>query len=191
MSATPGGSSTGPDAPRPIAAGWLELREPADREARDRAAEVLSDLPEALRRPGLRVVDLGSGTGSNQRWLAPHLPEPATQQWVLVDHDPGLLARGPARARSVRADVTDLAQVLADVGGADLVTAAALLDLLDRPQLTAVVEAVVEARVPALFSLSVTGAVELDPPHRTTAGWPPRSTPTSSGPGASGRRRAR
>jgi len=119
------------------------------------------------RRPGpggLEVVDLGAGTGANLRWLAPRLPDPDRQHWTLVDHDPGLLARGPVQATAVRADVTDLARVLAELGGADLVTAAALLDLLDPAQVTAIIEAVTQAGIPALFSLSVTGAVSLDPP---------------------------
>jgi SAM-dependent methyltransferase len=163
---------------RPIEAGWLALREPADTRARDAvAAELLPPLLDRLDRldrterpdrsgepaAGLRVVDLGAGTGANLRWLAPRLPHPDRQQWMLVDHDPGLLARGPVQATAVRADVADLARVLADLGGADLVTAAALLDLLDPRQVTAIVDAVIQARVPALFSLSVSGEVGLDP----------------------------
>jgi SAM-dependent methyltransferase len=165
---------------RPIEAGWLALREAADARARDVAAPVL--LPPLLERldrlhprgrpnrrngsgdgHGLRVVDLGSGTGANVRWLAPRLPHPERQHWTLVDHDPALLARGPVDATALRADVTDLAQVLTEIGGADLVTAAALLDLLDGVQVTAVVDAVVEAGLPALFALSVDGRVTLDP----------------------------
>jgi hypothetical protein len=37
----------------------------------------------------IRIVDLGSGTGSNLRALAPHFN--AFQHWTLVDHDPVLL----------------------------------------------------------------------------------------------------
>ena len=154
---------------RPIEASWLALREPADARARDAAAETL--LPPLLARlgngadpaSGLRIVDLGAGTGANLRWLALRLPEPDRQRWMLVDHDPGLLARGPVQATPVQADVADLAQVLLDLGGADLITTAALLDLLDLPQLTAIVDAVVAAEVPALFSLSVTGEATLTP----------------------------
>ena len=156
---------------RPIAASWLALREPADARARAEAASTL--LPPLLqvlnRSDQLRVVDLGSGTGANLRWLAPRLPAPDRQHWTLVDHDPGLLARGPVQATALRADVADLAAVLAglaEAGGTDLVTAAALLDLLDLRQLGAIVDAVVDARVPALFSLTVSGEVLLDPPDR-------------------------
>jgi hypothetical protein len=126
----------------------------------------VSDGPSVDRaeEPGLRIVDLGAGTGANLRWLASRLPNPDRQHWTLVDHDPGLLAKGPVQATAVRADVADLSQVLLELGGADLITTAALLDLLDLRELTAIVDAVVEAQVPALFSLTVTGDVALDPP---------------------------
>jgi hypothetical protein len=39
-------------------------------------------------------VDLGCGSGSNLRALAPHLP--ATQHWTLVDYDPTLLSAAKA-----------------------------------------------------------------------------------------------
>ena len=193
-------ASQHPAPTRPIEAGWLALREPADTRARDRAADaLLPPLLEHLSRSaasprtspvigsdtslvispdtssvigsdagpadgqGLRIVDLGAGTGSNLRWLAARLPEPDRQHWMLVDHDPALLARGPVQATAVRADVADLARVLPELGGADLITTAALLDLLDRRELTAIVDAVVEAHLPALFSLTVTGEVTLDP----------------------------
>lgn len=153
---------------RPIDADWLALREPADARARDAAAPallppLLAHLSESAGPGGLRIVDLGAGTGANLRWLASRLPDPDRQHWMLLDHDPRLLARGPVQATAVRADVADLAQVLADLGGADLITTAALLDLLDRRELAAIVDAVVAAQRPALFSLTVTGDVELDP----------------------------
>lgn len=147
--------------------------------ARDAAAPVLlppltSDLSSHCRHgDGLQVVDLGAGTGANLRWLAPRLAAlggPATlehQRWTLLDHDPALSAWGPAEARTVRGDVADLPQVLDDLledtGGADLVTASALLDVLDRRRLEDVVAAVVDRRVPVLFSLTVTGQVLIDP----------------------------
>ncbi len=152
---------------RPVDPDWLALRERADTRARDRAAEVL--LPPLLAhwehppRAGLRVVDLGAGTGANLRWLAPLLPDPAGQRWTLVDHDPRLPAWAPAGTALVRADVARLGQLLPAPGGVDLVTASALLDLLTRRQLSAVVDAVVWARCPALFSLSVTGVVRISP----------------------------
>ena len=65
-------------------ADWLALREPVDH--RSRAHALLAPLCDAWRARGWsRVLDLGSGTGSNLRYLTPRLP--AGQEWVLVDQD--------------------------------------------------------------------------------------------------------
>jgi hypothetical protein len=76
-----------------FSAQWLALREPADHRARDVSLrdKVVHDLTHLARvRPGpINLVDLGCGSGSNLRALAPHLP--ATQHWTLVDYDPALL----------------------------------------------------------------------------------------------------
>lgn len=67
---------------------WLALREPVDRRARDpRLAEQLR--AHFADRVGIRVVDLGCGTGSNLRGTFQLLPD--RQEWTLVDHDPELL----------------------------------------------------------------------------------------------------
>lgn len=70
---------------------WLGLREPADKAARNTAllASVAAFKPGAK---SLNVLDLGAGTGSTLRALAPHLRTP--QRWVLVDHDASLVATG-------------------------------------------------------------------------------------------------
>src|SRR5262245_8239521 len=63
-----------------FSAAWLGLREPADRAAR--AAAVTTFVVEALgRRSGLRVLDLGAGTGANLRYLAERLS--GNQFWTL------------------------------------------------------------------------------------------------------------
>src|SRR5690242_4577899 len=69
-----------------VSAAWLALRESADAAAR--AEELVEPV---RRRLGPRPVihDLGTGTGSMGRWLAPRLPGP--QHWVLYDHDADLL----------------------------------------------------------------------------------------------------
>ena len=81
-----------------FSADWLALREPADHAARsvDLTRAVLDALPRD--RP-LRVLDLAAGTGSNLRYLSGAVPERSgrgrARQWLLVDHDPALLARVP------------------------------------------------------------------------------------------------
>ncbi|MBK1670621.1 hypothetical protein CKO28_21605 [Rhodovibrio sodomensis] len=82
-------------------AGWLELREPVDSESRARPLERL--LYERLRdRTRLAVADLGAGTGSNLRHLAPRLADArgGVQHWTLLDADPVLLADVPGRIRT-------------------------------------------------------------------------------------------
>ncbi|WP_417564441.1 SAM-dependent methyltransferase [Microbacterium sp.] len=114
--------------------------------------------------------DLGAGTGAMTRWLAPRLPGP--QRWVLHDGDPAILTRlevasaidaagGPVTA-DVR--VEHLADLASDTfAGAAAVTASALLDVVTRTELDRIVAACVAARVPALFSLTVTGSVRIEP----------------------------
>jgi len=84
-------------------AGWLELREPVDSESRARPLERL--LAERLRARGrdrLAIADLGAGTGSNLRHLAPRLADArgGHQHWRLLDADPALLAEVPGRIRT-------------------------------------------------------------------------------------------
>ena len=80
---------------------WLALREPADAEAR--ARDLAEALERALPASGSRVIhDLGCGTGSMGRWLAPLLAGP--QHWVLHDRDADLLALAAADAPGPAAD---------------------------------------------------------------------------------------
>jgi SAM-dependent methyltransferase len=83
-----------------FSADWLQQREPFDAIARDAAVQRLhlQDRLAALRPHGKapwRVIDLACGTGANLRWLAPRLD--GAQQWLVVDHDPDLLACWPER----------------------------------------------------------------------------------------------
>ncbi|CAM4034373.1 hypothetical protein GCM10009799_22450 [Nocardiopsis rhodophaea] len=169
---------TRPGSPR-FEADWLALREGADADARD--AGLLVPLRAHLaaaragRDPGSELVvhDLGSGTGSMARWLAPRLDGP--HHWVLHDHDPDLLKRAsgapPASAAdgapvTVRTRLTDLTVLdAADLRGADLVTASALLDLLTVGELDGLVDACTAVGCPVLLTLSVAGRVILAPGH--------------------------
>jgi len=151
-----------PDVPL-VTPDWLALREPADAAAR--AAELV-DLLRPHLPPGrpLTIHDLGCGTGSMGRWLAPRLPGP--QHWVLYDRDPALLARasaggGPVSVATRQRDITRL--TAADLTGAGLVTASALLDMLTADEVERIVAACAGAGCPALLTLSVIGRVELTP----------------------------
>ena len=84
---------------------WLALREPCDHAARSGA--LAARFVEAVG-PSPRLVDLGAGTGSNLRYLAPRLP--TAQRWLLVDHDPALLRQ--ARAGPVARRLNDRSWIL-------------------------------------------------------------------------------
>jgi hypothetical protein len=112
----------------------------------------------------LEIIDLGAGTGANQRWLAPRLP--FQQRWIHLDHDPTISRSQPLPHHTVIIDgsVEALERLLAD-GTSDhrLVACSALLDVLTTDHLDAVCRAVINNQVPALFSLSVTGTQRISP----------------------------
>ncbi|MFG1761538.1 SAM-dependent methyltransferase [Micromonospora echinofusca] len=154
----------------PHFAAWLALREPADAAAR--AVDLVDVVRRRLAGAGPLVVhDLGAGTGSMGRWLAPLLPGP--QHWILHDRDADLLARAAAGMPAAAGDgapVTvgtragDLTRLTAaDLSDASLVTASALLDMLTAPEIERLVAACAAAGRPALLALSVTGRVRLTP----------------------------
>ena len=144
-------------------ADWLALREPADRRAR--APMLPERLHAAWRRRGwTRVVDLGSGTGANLRYLAPRLPP--GQWWTLVDHDPTHVARlqrleTPPEVDTVTAVSRDLAADGLDViAEANLVTASALLDLVSESWLARLVGGCADAACGVYFALTYDGEVQ-------------------------------
>ncbi|NUP15263.1 MAG: class I SAM-dependent methyltransferase [Streptomyces sp.] len=164
----------GPDDPPRYAPEWLELREGADANAR--AHELLDPLRIRLanlpgRSGGVVIHDLGCGTGSMGRWLAPHLD--GAQHWVLHDRDPYLLhfaAVASPRSGADGSRVTvetrrgDVGRLTPDgLKGASLVTASALLDVLTREEIDTLAAACAGAGCPALLTLSVAGRVELTP----------------------------
>jgi hypothetical protein len=151
-------------------ADWLALREAADAAARapelvERVRGRLAGVPRTV------IHDLGSGTGSMGRWLAPQLPGP--QHWIMYDRDADLLARAaagmtgtaadgaPVTVETRRADITRL--TADDLGGASLVTASALLDMLTADEVDRIVAACAGAGCPTLATISVTGRVDLTP----------------------------
>ena len=142
---------------------WLALREPVDH--RSRAAAAVSLLAAAWRRHGWsRVVDLGSGTGSNLRYLAPRLP--GAQHWTLVDRDADLLGRAsaPEGVERLTCVTTDLADsgpgaILAN-SDAQVVTGSALLDLVSRKWLERLIDGCREAGCAAYFALTYDGSLQ-------------------------------
>ena len=149
---------------------WLDLREPADAAARD--PELVESLRRRLPSTGCLVIhDLGCGTGSMGRWLAPLLS--GLQHWVLHDRDEDLLdaavAEPPGSAAdgasvSVETRASDVALLRpGDLADASLVTASALLDLLTRDELDGLIDVCTRASCPVFLSLSVVGRVDLVP----------------------------
>ncbi len=146
-------------------AGWLALRRPYDHAARDNAAwQACRDW--AATRDRLRIVDLGAGSGSNLAFMAERLE--VAQDWVLVDSDPALLEAAARQAHpqaTVSTREADLAK--ADLGelisGADLVTAAALLDLVSADWVARLVGACRDQAVALLATLTVDRRLDWQP----------------------------
>jgi hypothetical protein len=149
---------------------WLVLRERADAAAR--STELVERLAGRLPASGGLVVhDLGGGSGAMARWLAPRLRGP--QHWVVHDRDPGLLdiavadvpdGAADGTAVTVEARCSDITRLTtADLAGADLVVASALLDMLTGDELAAMLGACAGAGCPVLIALTVVGRVRLTP----------------------------
>ncbi len=169
---------------------WLALREPADHAARNKA--LLAEVSRSYAGKNLiRIVDLGCGAGSNLRGTYANLPE--RQHWTLVDHDPALLKA--ARERLIawadktreqgeeillhkgekeltvdfrQADLTtDLDKVLD--WQPDLVTAAALFDLVSESWIKTFVAAMAKRKLPLYTVLTYDGREEWQPAHGSDA----------------------
>jgi hypothetical protein len=169
---------------------WLSLREPVDHRSRARGPQDACARHFGARER-ITVLDLGSGTGSNLRasWL--HLP--TRQSWRLVDHDPVLLetahrtlsiwAGSPQRDGErlsferggkaliisfERADLrTDVERLIAS--RPDLVTAAALFDLVSCDWIDRFTDALADARLPLHAVLTYDGSARWEPGHPADA----------------------
>lgn len=167
-------------------ADWLDLREPADHRS-------LAEAP--LRRLAARfagpeeasIVDLGAGSGSLLRALAPRLGR--RQRWTLVDADNALLAH--ARTRLTRwsdaweergtslalrkgdaeIEVATLRHDLAadplpaEAAAADLVTASAFFDLVGHDWMREFLARLAEAGRPLYAPLVYAGRKSFAPDH--------------------------
>jgi SAM-dependent methyltransferase len=167
---------------------WLRLREPADVAARSGA--LTRAIADAIV-PGapLSLLDLGTGTGSNIRYLAERLPAP--QRWLAVDRSAALLAALPERITSwaaasgydawtdnvrcgvLGADVRcEVETYQGDLGtlddlrifeGRHIVTASALLDLVSESWLRALAARCRAGNAVALFTITYNGRFECTP----------------------------
>ena len=146
---------------------WLALREPVDHASRAHGLSQLAGRALAAR-SAPKVVDLGTGSGSNLRYLSAYLP--TETRWRLIDHDADLLARvaahaghaGHAVSPHVTTETRDLARELCPaIGGADLITASALLDLVSDAWLDTLCRSAAAQRSAVLFALSVDGRIRL------------------------------
>lgn len=188
-------------------AGWLALREPFDAAARDAvlAARFIDAVverassrnetqaaprPASWRPQACRLVDLAAGTGANLRVLAPLVP--GDQDWLLVDHDPDLIAaqarelgrwaasrgwgcsiaegglvidtgRAQWRVRARRLDLQGSFDQL-QLASFDGVTTTAFLDLVSVAWLERLADRIAAASVPLLATLTVDGRREWQPP---------------------------
>ena len=145
-------------------ADWLALREPTDAAARNGA--LTADLLSWRRGLGaITVLDLGSGTGSNLRYLAPRLG--GCQRWTLADRDAALLALAAAPNDDVAIEtcVVDLSTDLEplDFPAFDLVTASALLDLVSDTWAQDLVARVCDAGAAFFAALSYDGQIAWSP----------------------------
>jgi SAM-dependent methyltransferase len=165
---------------------WLELREPTDHYSIN--AGVRRALADHVAGRGpISVVDLGCGTGSNLRGLAPFLGR--EQRWTLVDHDVRLLDTAVTRLRGWAHSAVDAGQGLslvrgettisvsfreADLSSGDfigiiegnnLVTAAALFDLVSYPIIERLAEAVAATGQVFYAVLTYDGTAAWRPEH--------------------------
>ncbi len=155
-----------------VEASWLTARVAADDLARQpTVSTLLPQLTEYLR-PGhdavIRIIDLGAGSGANQRWLAPRLP--FRQRWVHLDHDPAILTHthGAGRTELVVGGIDTLIDLLEHESvrperPSTVITCAAVLDVLTRADLVVLCDLLAHKAVPALLSLSVTGEMSVEP----------------------------
>jgi SAM-dependent methyltransferase len=169
-------------------ADWLAMREPFDVDAR--SPGLIGELAAHWRHAEvIEIVDLGTGTGANVRYLAPRID--GRQRWTVVDRDARLLEAVPSRLAGwaeqrgyrirVRGpDVTvtgdrfeaevhtreldlagDLDRVVQE--GVHLVTAAALLDLVSEHWLARLARDCRAAGAAVLFALTYDGEATWSP----------------------------
>ncbi len=150
---------------------WLDLREPADFAARDKALvkialDWLGQKEDAIS-PDRILVDLGAGTGSTLRALsklgASHFV------WRLVDMDGDLLDEALRRhgkqllIEDYQADLTIVNEL--PLTGANIVTASALFDLASREFCDALIARLDSRKTAFYAALNYDGCIQWTPSH--------------------------
>jgi SAM-dependent methyltransferase len=151
---------------------WLALREGADHRSINHAVR-RALLGHFEKSRSISIADLGCGTGSNFRSLAPEMT--ASQSWLLVDHDQQLLQLAAAltadiaKAHSIevrmhQADLSsgDLSRI---AGQSDLIAAAALFDLVSPGVIDTMVQSIADAGTAFYTVLTFDGMAAWLPEH--------------------------
>ncbi|WP_099867343.1 SAM-dependent methyltransferase [Pararhizobium haloflavum] len=160
-----------------FSADWLALREPADNAARN------SDVRQAFANylssaeDELRLIDMGCGTGSTVRALAPFLSAAlpgVSQRWLLCDADALLLSMAREQTNDLDVAITfttvDLASqdAVNDLIGEfepDVVTGSALIDLVSADWLDRMLAHAVADGFGLYFALNYSGEERWLPAH--------------------------
>ncbi|MEP3279751.1 MAG: class I SAM-dependent methyltransferase [Stappiaceae bacterium] len=152
-------------------ADWLSVREPEDKAARN--ADVLQAVCETFAtNDRIRILDVGSGTGSTLRSLVHEISNP--QDWILADYDQALLkeaasqsqsllSQSPHSARFLTCDLSRSFDILDE--RADLISTSAFLDLVSEEWLSSFVSALADRRLPFYGALSYNGHSVIEPGH--------------------------
>jgi len=165
---------------------WLELREPLDRKFRSN--ELIKTLNLVLPNRPIHVIDLGTGTGSNLRYLCKELK--GNQIWQLIDNDGNLLKTIPAytnewaiknkllvkklgnellikgqniecHAYIQQKNLSDLTDIM--IPEKALVSCSALLDLVSKNWLITLAKKCMYIKATILFTLNYDGHIKFRP----------------------------
>ncbi len=147
---------------------WLSVREPADIRARN--PEVLKKVGATFaKHKSVTILDLGCGTGSTLRALGKVFPK--SQNWVLVDNDPELLAeiKGQPKlaGQTLKPCQIDLNLHLTDVfeENIDIVATSAFLDLVSERWIDDFISELKARKLPFYAALTYDGRANCDPVH--------------------------